>query len=66
MAFDVVTQISKSDAARMLGSLGAKKGGIARKAKLSNERLTEIGKLGAATRWGKQKEKLVVPPVESE
>jgi hypothetical protein len=45
MVFDVITkvQISEHDAAKALG----RKGGMARKAKLSLERLTEIGKQGA-------------------
>jgi hypothetical protein len=64
MAFDVVTkvQISETDAARALG----RKGGMARKANLSQEKLTEIGKLGAATRWNKRKEKPIVAtePIE--
>lgn len=66
MAFDVVAQITSSDAARMLGRLGASKGGFARKAKVPAERLTAIGKQGAAARWNKGREKSIdaVPPIE--
>jgi hypothetical protein len=35
-----------------LGRLGGAKGGKARAAKLSKKRLSEIGKKGAAARWG--------------
>jgi hypothetical protein len=64
MAFDVVTkiQISESDAARALG----RKGGMARKAKLSDKQLTEIGKHGAAIRWRNRKDKPVVSPTPDE
>lgn len=64
MAFDVVTkvQISESDAARALG----RKGGMARKAKLSDKQLTEIGKHGAAIRWGNRKDKTIVSPASGE
>ena len=59
MAFDVITkiQVSEHDAAKALG----RKGGMARKAKLSLERLTEIGKQGAAARWNKQKKRPIAP-----
>jgi hypothetical protein len=51
------TAEKKNPAAVALGRLGGKKGGPARKAALSKKRLSEIGKLGAAKRWGKRKPK---------
>ncbi|MGB9244645.1 MAG: hypothetical protein WA718_10450 [Terriglobales bacterium] len=59
MAFDVITkvQVSEHDAAKALG----RKGGMARKAKLSLERLTEIGKQGAEARWNKHKKRPIAP-----
>jgi hypothetical protein len=63
MAFDVLSKVplNVSEAARAMG----KKGGIARKANLSNERLTEIGKEGATARWNKTRLKLVEKPAAS-
>lgn len=68
MAFEVLKKVmvSNSEAARMLGSLGASKGGHARKAKLSAEKLKEIGEKGAAARWGKPTRIAIVPPVKTE
>jgi hypothetical protein len=71
MAFDVVestkrilarldSQHPKDPAAQALG----RKGGIARKRKLSLVELTEIGRKGANARWRKQEEKAVVPEKE--
>jgi len=59
MAFEVLKkiEISQTDAARALG----RKGGIMRKIKNSSERLTEIGKQGAAARWSKPKKSIVLP-----
>jgi hypothetical protein len=60
MAYDVVAhmeRLSKDPAAQSLG----RRGGIARKRNLSLERLTEIGKQGAAARWGKHKKETVAP-----
>jgi hypothetical protein len=48
---------TKNPAAVALGRLGGLKGGKARAAKLSAARLKEIGKAGAAKRWGKKKSK---------
>jgi hypothetical protein len=48
---------TKNPAAVALGRLGGLKGGKARAAKLSAARLKEIGKSGAAKRWGKKKSK---------
>lgn len=42
---------SISEAASMLGTLGALKGAMARTAKLSAERRSEIARMGAAARW---------------
>jgi hypothetical protein len=56
MAFNVVATITEHDAARVLG----RKGGIARKAKQSKERLSEIGREGADSRWHKDKGKPIV------
>lgn len=61
MAYDVVAhmeRLARDPAAQALG----RKGGIARKRNLSLERLTEIGKQGAAARWGKVREKTIVEP----
>jgi hypothetical protein len=58
MAHHVIAQITTSDAARALG----KRGGMARKANLSDERLTQIGKQGATARWDKARLKLVEKP----
>ena len=44
---------SKDPNAVALGKRGASKGGLARAAKLSAEHLAEIGRRGAAARWGK-------------
>ena len=44
----------KNAAAVELGRLGGKKGGPARAAKLSAEKLSEIGKKGAKARWAKK------------
>lgn len=43
----------KNPAAVALGRRGGLKGGRARAAKLSTEKLSEIGKIGAAARWKK-------------
>lgn len=45
----------KDPAAVALGRKGGLKGGKARAAKLSKERLSEIGKAGAKARWKKAK-----------
>jgi hypothetical protein len=62
MAYEVIKNIAGTearDAARALG----KKGGIARKAKVSPVRLTEIGKQGANARWSKhRKESIALTP----
>jgi len=60
MAYEVIknfTGTEAHDAARALG----KKGGIARKAKVSPIRLTEIGKQGANARWGKHRAERIAP-----
>jgi hypothetical protein len=44
----------KNPAAVALGRKGGKKGGKARAANLTAEQLAEIGRLGAAARWGKR------------
>jgi hypothetical protein len=62
MAYDVIEKITVSDIAKAMG----RKGGIARKAKLSSQRLTEIGKKGAAMRWGKQQNKTIVMPTPNQ
>lgn len=45
----------KNEAAALLGRLGGAKGGKARAARLTRERLSEIGRLGARIRWEKRK-----------
>lgn len=45
----------KNPAAVALGRLGGKKGGIARKEKLSPERLREIASKAARARWDKER-----------
>lgn len=45
----------KNAAAVALGKLGGKKGGAARKAALTPERLSAIAKKAAAARWSKPK-----------
>ena len=45
----------KNAAAVALGRLGGRKGGKARAANLTPEQLAEIGRKGAAARWGKGK-----------
>lgn len=40
-------------AAAMLGSLGGKKGGVARAKSMSKERRSEIAKAAAKARWSK-------------
>ena len=60
MAYDVVAHLRRElrdPAAQALG----RKGGIARKRNLSLEKLTEIGKKGAAARWNKREDKTVDP-----
>ena len=52
--FEVPMQEGKNPAAVALGRLGGKKGGPARAAKLSKKRLSDIGKIAAAARWGKK------------
>ena len=47
----------KNPAAVALGRKGGKKDGKARAEKLSKEQLSEIGRKGAATRWGKRTDK---------
>ena len=44
---------ARSEAARILGRLGGKKGGPARAAKLSPKRRREIAQKAAKARWGK-------------
>lgn len=44
----------KNPAAVALGRLGGKKGGKARAEKLTREQRQEIGRKGAAARWGKK------------
>lgn len=46
----------KNPAAVALGRKGGKKGGKARAANLTPEQLAEIGRMGAAARWAKQKQ----------
>lgn len=65
MAYDVVAHLRRElrdPAAQALG----RRGGIARKHNLSAERLTEIGKQGAAARWNKRKDESVEPTKENE
>lgn len=50
-------QDARHPAAAELGSRGGKKGGKARAKKLSKERLSEIGRKGAAKRWAKGADK---------
>ena len=40
-----------------LGRLGARKGGLARAAKLTPEQLSELGRKAALARWAKEREK---------
>jgi hypothetical protein len=47
------TPPTKNPAAVALGRLGGKKGGLARAAKLSKKRRSEIAKKAAAARWKK-------------
>jgi hypothetical protein len=56
VAFDIVNKIAKDPAAQSLG----RRGGMARKARLTKEELTEIGRKGAKARWDKRDEKLIV------
>lgn len=56
VAFDIVNRIARDPAAQSLG----RRGGMARKSKLTAEELTKIGRQGAKARWGKRNEKLVV------
>jgi hypothetical protein len=58
MAFDVVAQITESDAAKALG----RKGGLARRANKTDEELSEIGRQGALARWGKRREETAIQP----
>ena len=44
-------KIPKNEARAKAGRLGGRKGGHARAAKLSREKLSEIGKKGARARW---------------
>ena len=46
----------KNPAAVALGRKGGKKGGKARASNLTPEQLAEIGRMGAAVRWAKQKQ----------
>lgn len=46
----------KNPAAVALGRKGGKKGGKARAANLTPEQLAEIGRMGAAARWAKQRQ----------
>jgi len=46
---------ARRQAARLLGSLGGKKGGPARAKKLSKERRSEIAGKAARSRWKRQK-----------
>lgn len=62
VAFDIVNKIAKDPAAQSLG----RRGGMARKAKLTKEELTNIGRQGAKARWDKREEKLVVLRTPSE
>jgi hypothetical protein len=61
MAFDVIERVTKDPAAQSLG----RRGGMARKAKLSLERLTEIGKQGANARWNKRRKEPIAPLEEN-
>ena len=56
VAFDIVNKIAKDPAAQSLG----RRGGMARKAKLTKEQLTKIGREGAKARWDKREQKLIV------
>ena len=62
MAFDIVNKIAKDPAAQSLG----RRGGMARKAKLTQAQLTKIGQQGAKARWDKRNEKPVVLQTPSE
>ncbi len=46
----------RSEAARLLGELGASKGGKARAEKLSPERRKEIARKAAKARWDKKRQ----------
>jgi len=46
----------KSEAARILGALGASKGGKARAEKLSPDRRKEIARKAAKARWDKKRQ----------
>lgn len=47
-------EFTVADAARLLSSLGAKKGGDARAEALSEARMREIACLGVRARWGEK------------
>jgi len=49
--------VKKNPAAIALGRLGGRIGGKARAKNLTAEQLAEIGRLGAAKRWGKKPKK---------
>jgi hypothetical protein len=51
-----MTEEEKSEAARLLGKLGASKGGKARAEKLSPERRKEIARQAAKARWAKKRQ----------
>jgi hypothetical protein len=50
-----MTEEEKSEAARLLGRLGGKKGGKAHAEKLSPERRKEIARKAAKARWKKKR-----------
>ncbi len=51
-----MTEEEKSEAARLLGRLGGRKGGKARAEKLSPERRKEIARKAAKARWEKKRQ----------
>ncbi len=52
-----MTEEEKSEAARLLGKLGASKGGKARAEKLSKEQRSAIAKKAAQARWAKKRQR---------
>lgn len=54
---EVIEQLQRTDAARLIGRLGGMKGGRARAAKLSPERRSEIARVAASARWSRKSSK---------
>lgn len=54
---ECIEDLNVSEAAKVLGSVGGKKGGLARAASLSAERRKEISLKAAQTRWARTKNK---------